>query len=44
MAKQNLRTSREKADGIQFIAVQESPDKEEFTGFWILRDLGETQS
>ena len=31
--------SRSQAAGIQFIAVQSSPDQQGFDGFWILRDL-----
>jgi hypothetical protein len=38
-AKKSLQNSREKAGGLQFIAVQSTPDVQQFTGFWMLRDL-----
>jgi hypothetical protein len=31
----------ERADGLQFIAVQTSPEAERFEGFWMLRDQAE---
>ncbi len=38
-AKQTIKTSKEKADGFQFIAVQKTPSDEFFAGFWMMRDL-----
>ena len=34
-----FHASREQACGVQFLAVQSSPDQQGFDGFWILRDL-----
>lgn len=34
-----FQASREQACGVQFLAVQSSPDQQGFDGFWILRDL-----
>ena len=34
-----LTNAKEKANGIQFIAIQSSPDVQRFTGFWMLKDL-----
>jgi hypothetical protein len=34
-----LQTARESAAGLQFLAVQEGPGDQRFTGFWMLRDL-----
>ena len=31
--------ARGQAGGVQFLAVQSSPDQPGFDGFWILRDL-----
>jgi hypothetical protein len=38
-AAEAFRTARSQAAGIQFIAVQSSPEQQGFDGFWILRDL-----
>ena len=38
-AKKYLDLAKEQADGLQFISVQSTPEKESFTGFWMLRDL-----
>ncbi len=34
-----LCEARDNADGIQFIAIQSSPEEEKFTGFWMLKDM-----
>ncbi len=34
-----LCEARKNADGIQFIAIQSSPEEEKFTGFWMLKDM-----
>ena len=31
----------EEANGLQFIAIQSSPEIEIFSGFWMLKDLSE---
>jgi hypothetical protein len=36
-----LTEASEHADGLQFIAVQTSPEAERFEGFWILRNQAE---
>ena len=36
-----MTQAAEHADGLQFIAVQTSPDAERFEGFWMLRDQAE---
>ena len=36
-----LTQTYEQADGLQFIAVQTSPEAERFEGFWMLRDQAE---
>ena len=38
-AQQNLMISKEKANGLQFISIQTSPEEEYFAGFWMLKDL-----
>ncbi len=38
-AESSLLISREKIDGLQFIAIQSSPKEEKFAGFWMLRDI-----
>ena len=38
-AKKYLLASKDKANGLQFISVQATPEGERFTGFWMLRDL-----
>ena len=43
-AKESLLTSRDQIDGLQFIAIQSSPDEQSFAGFWMLRDLKENQN
>tara|TARA_Y100001968_G_scaffold89236_1_gene80298 strand:+ start:13535 stop:14431 length:897 start_codon:yes stop_codon:yes gene_type:complete len=40
-ANQKFATSKEKANGLQFISVQSNPEEERFTGFWMLRDLND---
>ncbi len=37
--KSNFLQSKKEADGLQFIAVQSSPEVEKFTGFWMLKDI-----
>jgi len=34
-----LQTARDSAAGLQFLAVQDGPSDQRFTGFWMLRDL-----
>ena len=36
-----MKQASEHADGLQFIAVQTSPEAEHFEGFWMLRDQAE---
>lgn len=38
-AKESFSLAKEKADGLQFISVQSSPEEEKFAGFWMLKDL-----
>ena len=38
-AKINLIKSKSEADGLQFIAIQSSPDIKNLTGFWMLKDI-----
>ena len=38
-AKESLTNAKEKAGGIQFISVQTNPEEQNFTGFWMLRDM-----
>jgi hypothetical protein len=38
-AAEAFRNARSQAGGIQFMAVQSSPEQQGFDGFWILRDL-----
>ncbi len=40
-AKKSLRETRDKAGGLQFIAIQDSPEVEKFAGFWMLKDLAQ---
>ena len=40
-ANKTLINSREKAGGLQFIAVQTTPEEQKFTGFWMLRDISD---
>jgi len=37
--KINLNDAKKDADGLQFIAIQSSPEVENFTGFWMLKDI-----
>ena len=37
--KINLSDAKKYADGLQFIAIQSSPEVENFTGFWMLKDI-----
>ncbi|WP_320676466.1 Tab2/Atab2 family RNA-binding protein [Prochlorococcus sp. MIT 1300] len=37
--EEKLLHSRENAGGLQFIAIQSTPEVQSFTGFWMLRDL-----
>ncbi len=39
--KEMMRESITKADGLQFISIQVNPNEKKFSGFWMLRDLGE---
>ncbi|MEB3235626.1 MAG: Tab2/Atab2 family RNA-binding protein [Cyanobacteriota bacterium] len=36
---QDLQAARQDAGGLQFLAVQASPEDQRFSGFWMLRDL-----
>jgi hypothetical protein len=36
---QSFEQSKQTAENIHFIAIQESPDVEEFAGFWVLQEL-----
>ena len=36
-----MKQASDHADGLQFIAVQTSPEAERFEGFWLLRDQAE---
>ena len=38
-AKESFSLAKEKADGLQFISVQSTPEKQYFSGFWMLKDL-----
>ena len=38
-ARQAFEQARQEAGGLQFLAVQSSPESSEFAGFWLLRDL-----
>ena len=38
-ASQCFENSKRNAEGLQFIAVQSTPQEEKFTGFWMLKDL-----
>ena len=38
-AAQALADARNQSGGLQFLAVQASPDEQRFSGFWMLRDL-----
>ncbi len=38
-AKEQFELSIKKADGLQFISVQATPEEQKFTGFWMLKDL-----
>ncbi|MEB3176023.1 MAG: Tab2/Atab2 family RNA-binding protein [Synechococcus sp.] len=38
-ARQAFEQARQQAGGLQFLAVQSSPEASEFAGFWLLRDL-----
>ena len=40
-AREAFAAAREEAGGLQFIAVQSTPESERFEGFWVLRDLPE---
>ena len=40
--KEMMSDSIAKADGLQFISIQINPDEKKFSGFWMLRDLGES--
>ncbi len=39
--RNNFQNTKEKADGLQFISVQESVDKLSLDGFWMLKDFGD---
>jgi hypothetical protein len=34
-----LRESSEHMHGLQFIAIQSSPEEQSFAGFWMMRDI-----
>ena len=34
-----LNQAKNNGDGIQFIAIQSSPEEQKFTGFWMLKDI-----
>jgi hypothetical protein len=34
-----LATSQQQVRGLQFIAIQASPEEQTFGGFWMLRDI-----
>ncbi len=38
-AKKDFSTSIEKANGLQFISVQATPEEQKFTGFWMCKDF-----
>lgn len=38
-AGKSFQEAKEKADGLQFISIQSTPEEEKFAGFWMLRDL-----
>ncbi len=38
-AKEELLNAKENAGGLQFIAIQTTPDERSFSGFWMLRDI-----
>jgi hypothetical protein len=38
-AADTFRRARERAGGLQFLAVQASEEEPRFEGFWLLRDL-----
>ena len=37
----NFLTTKENADGLQFISVQKTPEQNSLDGFWMLRDIGD---
>ena len=39
--KRSFQESKEKAQGLQFIAIQKNPSEEKFDGFWMLKDFGD---
>ncbi len=39
LANQDLSKTRENSGGLQFIAVQSTPEEEFFAGFWMLKDV-----
>ena len=34
-----LAQSKERGKGLQFIAIQTSPEEQAFAGFWMMRDI-----
>ena len=42
LAEKSFQDSKEKAEGIQFISIQSTPEEEKFAGFWMMRDLAIT--
>ncbi len=40
-AKQTLEDAKEQVGGLQFIAVQATPDEQRFAGFWLMKDMRE---
>tara|TARA_Y100001968_G_scaffold331168_1_gene384967 strand:- start:6846 stop:7733 length:888 start_codon:yes stop_codon:yes gene_type:complete len=39
LAAKSFQESKEKADGLQFISIQSTPEEEKFAGFWMMKDL-----
>tara|TARA_Y100001968_G_scaffold324452_1_gene363765 strand:- start:181 stop:1080 length:900 start_codon:yes stop_codon:yes gene_type:complete len=39
LARETIKTSKDKGDGMQFIAVQSTPEEKSFAGFWMMRDI-----
>ena len=38
-AKQSFAQAKQKADGLQFISVQSTPEEKNFSGFWMMKDI-----
>ena len=39
LANKRFQESKSKIGGLQFIAVQATPEEQRFAGFWMLKDL-----